>query len=127
MTEQKHDILVVNAQESLQDKLLTFYRAHSKKIKLLLGFWFVGLVGIGGFLGWEEYQERLPIDQASVTIQPDKLGSVIGEQFKGGQVLSYDLEREDGKIVYEATVKQEQGLFEVEVDAETGKILKVDQ
>ncbi|MDG0874090.1 PepSY domain-containing protein [Paenibacillus thiaminolyticus] len=45
-----------------------------------------------------------------------------------GRVLHVDLDTDTGKIKYEVIIMTDQNkVFEVEIDAQTGKVLKVEQ
>ena len=44
-----------------------------------------------------------------------------------GEVLGYELEDEDGYLVYGVKIADGQKVYDVKVDAGTGKVLKVDQ
>lgn len=64
------------------------------------------------------YNQRISLQQA---IQ-------IAVQRVPGQVLHYDLEMEDGILVYEIYILTPQNkFFEVEVNAKTGAIRKIDE
>ncbi|MHA2273972.1 MAG: PepSY domain-containing protein [Candidatus Hodarchaeales archaeon] len=57
----------------------------------------------------------------------------IAEEYLGGTAISVDLEREDddffggGQLIYEVVVETADGLFEVEIDANTGEVLEVER
>jgi uncharacterized membrane protein YkoI len=57
----------------------------------------------------------------------------IAEEYLGGTAISVDLEREDddffggGQLIYEVVVETADGLFEVEIDADTGEVLEVER
>lgn len=42
----------------------------------------------------------------------------------GGRVIKIDLDREKGRVIWEALVESSKGRFEIYVDATTGEILK---
>lgn len=42
----------------------------------------------------------------------------------GGRVIKIDLDREKGRVIWEAVVESSKGRFEIYVDATTGEILK---
>lgn len=44
-----------------------------------------------------------------------------------GRVVKVELDYEDGRLVYEVDIHNPSGLYEVHVDAVTGRILKVER
>jgi len=44
-----------------------------------------------------------------------------------GRVVKVELDYEDGRLVYEIDIRNQSGLFEVHVDAITGRVLKVEK
>ncbi|MFL1677125.1 PepSY domain-containing protein [Paenibacillus dendritiformis] len=64
---------------------------------------------------------------AQRVISEQEAKSIALQQVKG-RVLHVDLDTDDGKIKYEVIIMTDQNkVFEVEVDAQTGKVLKVEQ
>lgn len=50
---------------------------------------------------------------------------IIAETEVGGEAVEVELEKEDGKLVYDVDVKTKNGKMEVFIDPETGKVLSV--
>ena len=50
----------------------------------------------------------------------------IAEEHTGGPATSVDVEKEDGKTVYEVQVETAEGPAEVEIDAHSGEVLEVE-
>ena len=50
----------------------------------------------------------------------------IAEDHVGGEARSVELEREGTSLVYEVVVENEDGVFEVEIDADSGEVLEVE-
>jgi uncharacterized membrane protein YkoI len=44
-----------------------------------------------------------------------------------GQVIKVELEHENGLLVYEIYIRNTYGLYEVTIDATTGKVLKIER
>lgn len=44
-----------------------------------------------------------------------------------GTVINVELDRENGRMVYEVSIMTNLGVYEVEVDAFTGSIIKIDR
>ncbi len=74
-------------------------------------------------------------ESASVARQLLKEGKIMPLQeilmkakvIKPGQVIETDLEREDGRYVYELEILDEQGqVWELELDAQTGEFVELE-
>jgi len=50
----------------------------------------------------------------------------IAEELMGGTALSVELEKEGRSMVYEVVVENDDGVWEVEVDADSGEVLEVE-
>lgn len=53
--------------------------------------------------------------------------SIALKQAGGGKVTKVELDHDDGRYVYEVELRTDQGEADVDVDADTGKVLKFDQ
>ena len=51
----------------------------------------------------------------------------IAEDHMGGTALSVELEREGRSLIYEVVIENDDGLWEVEVDAKDGSIIEVER
>lgn len=51
----------------------------------------------------------------------------IAEEHTGGTALSAELEEDDGIQIYEVLIEKEDGMYEVEVDANDGTVLEVEE
>ncbi|WII36691.1 PepSY domain-containing protein [Paenibacillus thiaminolyticus] len=70
------------------------------------------------------YEANQPVEQV---ISEQEAKSIALQQVKG-RVLHVDLDTDNGKIKYEVIIMTDQNkVFEVEIDAQTGKVLKVEQ
>ncbi|WP_349409709.1 PepSY domain-containing protein [Pseudalkalibacillus sp. SCS-8] len=92
-------------------------------ILLLGGGIFFGTQGLDAFAN--SNQSEL-IKQADLTIEEAEKAAL--EEVPGKVTGKTEIEKEDGKLVYEVTIKSEsdQSLKEVELDANTGEILEVE-
>ena len=50
---------------------------------------------------------------------------VIAEEEVSGEAIEAELEKEDGRLVYDVDVKTSRGKMEVVIDPETGNVLRV--
>lgn len=48
----------------------------------------------------------------------------IAQAKEPGRILSHELEREDGRVIYTITIQNRHGYHEVNVDARTGRLLE---
>lgn len=51
----------------------------------------------------------------------------IAQQHVQGQVVNVQLDRENGRLVYEVYIGNAYGIYEVDVDAYTGEVLKIER
>lgn len=87
-----------------------------------------GMAALTGFPSTSEaravYEANQPVQQV---ISEQEAKSIALQQVKG-RVLHVDLDTDNGKIKYEVIIMTDQNkVFEVEIDAQTGKVLKVEQ
>jgi len=75
-----------------------------------------------------ERDERVsPKDREEVKISIEQARKTVLERVRG-TIIEEELEKEDGRIVYSIEVRQaNQKVFDVEVDAKTGAIVKVEE
>lgn len=72
--------------------------------------------------------EMMDQDKKEKTSISEKQAKDIALQKIKGKVLAVEREKEDGKIYYEVKIlTSEKVLFEVEIDARTGKIVEVEK
>ena len=69
------------------------------------------------FAGQKKGKAKITEAQATQTVL---------QTVKGGTIQSAELEKEEGKLVWSFDVKTEKGLFELWVDATTGKVIKTE-
>ncbi|MEZ0360928.1 MAG: PepSY domain-containing protein [Hydrogenobacter sp.] len=90
-----------------------------KKLLLLGGL-------LAGFtLAIAEIENTLP-NPKQAKISPQEATSSAKSQV-GGDVLGYELEDEDGRLVYGVKLIKDAEEYDVKVDANTGKVLKVEK
>jgi uncharacterized membrane protein YkoI len=71
------------------------------------------------------YGNQVPMQRQRITIQQ---AQEIAIQRVPGKVMHVDMDLENGVLVYEVFIMTPQGMiFEVEILAKNGKILKIDQ
>lgn len=92
-----------------------------KSIKLLLILLIV--VIIGGGIGIFAYQTGALAGSPDISEDEAK---AIAEEHLGGEAKSVALEKEGMSMVYEVVVVNDNGAFEVEIDADSGEILEVE-
>ena len=75
----------------------------------------------------DDTQDRALAAVAAGEIQPlDAIEALVAEQMTG-EVIDVELDQNDSKWIYELKVRDTQGkLVELDVDAKTGEILKID-
>lgn len=62
-----------------------------------------------------------------VKLTAAQASSIALKQSGGGKVTKVELDHDDGRYVYEVELRTDQGEADVDVDADTGKVLKFDQ
>lgn len=62
-----------------------------------------------------------------VKLTAAQASSIALKQVGGGRVTKVELDHDDGRYVYEVELRTDQGEADVDVDADTGKVLKFDQ
>jgi len=62
-----------------------------------------------------------------VKLTAAQASSIALKQVGGGKVTKVELDHDDGRYVYEVELRTDQGEADVDVDADTGKVLKFDQ
>ena len=100
-------------------------------IWILLGLVALLIVGTSAFVG-ASLDSRIFIgdeDEAQHTgdavITPEE-AIAIAEDYLDGTAISVELENEDGYLVYGVHIVNENGKYDVKIDAGTGEVLKVD-
>lgn len=77
------------------------------------------------YKGNQQMTNQNPANRQRLTIQEAQR---IALARVPGQIIHVDLDMEHGVLVYEVFILSDQGrVFEVEVNAKTGRIMKVDQ
>ena len=72
----------------------------------------------------------LAYDQGAFAGDPkisEEEAKAIAEEHTNGTAISVELEKEDSSMVYEVIVENATGRYEVEIDADTGEILEVEE
>jgi len=87
---------------------------------------FFAIIGIlllvGGILGVLTFNS----DSASAYLTKDEAKDKIQTQFPG-EIVELELDEERNKKVYEVDIKGSDRFYELEIDAETGEVLKIEE
>lgn len=70
------------------------------------------------------------VDEAGVEAKKhisEKEAKEIALKKVNGEIMSCVLQEDDGKSVYEVKVKSSETIYEIEIDAKTGKVLEVEK
>ncbi|BFH11702.1 hypothetical protein J6TS7_08010 [Paenibacillus dendritiformis] len=87
-----------------------------------------GMVGLALFPPVCEARATFETNHPSQRVISEQEAKSIALQQVKGRVLHVDLDTDNGKIKYEVIIMTDQNkVFEVEIDAQTGKVLKVEQ
>lgn len=62
-----------------------------------------------------------------VKITSEQASAIAAKQVSGGRVVKIELDEDDNRYIYEVDLRTTKGEAEVEVDANTGKVLSIDQ
>lgn len=72
----------------------------------------------------DDQDQALELREAGKILPLEKILEISRKQIPG-RVLEVELEREDGLLIYELEILDEQGrVWEIEIDARNGKIIK---
>ena len=74
----------------------------------------------------EEEITREDINSIQKTMTESKAGEIALSRVPG-TVINIDIEKENGKILYNVEVRDGNGIAEIEIDAETGAVLEVER
>ncbi len=61
------------------------------------------------------------------TVSKERAAKTLREQFPGAVILSEELEKENGKLIWSFDVKQDSSMREIWVDAHSGKVIKTEE
>jgi uncharacterized membrane protein YkoI len=96
-------------------------------IALVVGILWLGSAGTGdaSFFGLGDSDKKALVHSARITLQQAVEKAVINVP---GTVVEAELEKHDGRVVYEIEIIDEQGKeCEVLIDAKTGEAIKVER
>ncbi|MFC1749762.1 PepSY domain-containing protein [Pseudomonadota bacterium] len=75
----------------------------------------------------DEQDNALKLREAGKILPLEKILEISRKQTPG-RILEVELEREDGRLIYELEILDDKGrVWELEIDAENGKIIKREQ
>lgn len=83
----------------------------------LIGVLALVLAGVGALAHYYTKDPKISEEEAKS----------IAEEYTNGKAIYVELEREIGSWVYEVVVENQTGRWEVEIDADNGKILEVEE
>src|SRR5699024_4281450 len=83
-----------------------------------------GALALVGTLGVGMYQSDA--SQAKPEMNQDEVVSLISSEYPG-TITEFELEKEDGRAIYEIEIQHEGDEYELEVDANSGEILKSEE
>lgn len=75
--------------------------------------------------GWHGDDDRKSLTASAVSLDAMQAMNIATQQVQG-TVLEAELDREDGKLIYEVEVATQNGVTEFEIDANTGEILNTE-
>lgn len=93
-----------------------------KMTKIILFVLVVAVIGTG--TGFFAYHNGALAKEPTI---PEDEAKAIAEEHTGGEVLRIHVEKEGFTSVYEVTVENATGIWEVEIDGETGEILEIEE
>ena len=97
--------------------------AFSLTIVPVLAYWFLGRTGPGAADPGQADRARAAVQAGEVLPWPTVFDRL--QRTHPGQVLDLELEREDGRWIYEVRLLQADGrLLKLEVDARSGEVLR---
>ncbi|WP_083573880.1 PepSY domain-containing protein [Rossellomorea aquimaris] len=96
------------------------------KKQMIAGLTTIGLLSITGTAGAAALSETGTQSVAQNQITESQAKEIALKQIQG-TVVKVELETDNGVQVYEVDVKTPTKLFEVKIDANTGKVLKVEK
>jgi uncharacterized membrane protein YkoI len=95
-----------------------------KNKKMIIGLTALGLITASG----TAQAAALPVEQMTVQNQiTEAQAKEIALKQVQGTIVKVELETEDGVLLYEIDVKAPDQLYEVKIDAKSGKVLKVEK
>jgi uncharacterized membrane protein YkoI len=74
-----------------------------------------------------QVKEEKPGLLAQATVKPDSAQRIALAQVPGGKITEFEIEEEDGKLVYEFKIVGQDGEREIYVDAKTGALVTAEQ
>src|SRR5690554_418701 len=81
-----------------------------------------GLLLVGGILGILTFNT----DSASAFLSKEEAKEKVQTQFPG-EIVELELDKEGSKKVYEVEIKGTDRFYELEIDAKTGEVLKIEE
>ena len=75
----------------------------------------------------DEHEEAYKLRQAGDILPLEKILKISRKKIQG-KILEVELEHENGQLIYELEILDKKGIvWEIKIDAKTGKILKKDK
>lgn len=87
----------------------------------MAGIILIGVLAAGALLADDV---STPAEQPTLPLSAAR--AIALNAVPGGEILEHELENDDGRLAYEFEIMAPRGLFEVEVDAITGRIIEVE-
>ena len=74
----------------------------------------------------EEDEDNVDLSKADIKIKLDDAKKIALDKFPGSMIKEYSIEKEHGKLIYKIETVTDNSKEELEIDANTGKILNMD-
>lgn len=75
----------------------------------------------------QKKSERASSDTADSPISAEQAAKIALQAVGGGTIEEIELDEDDGKLIYEVEIKTSYGEAEVDIDAYSGKVLKIEK
>ena len=86
----------------------------------------IGALAGAAILGMGAYHSSASSADLDAKLSREEVKEIIQIEYPGA-ITEFDLEKENGRIVYDMKIKGENAKYELEVDADTGEVLEVSE